>query len=54
MKMQVLQNLVMRAESRFWMAPNWPEIRKNDNDVQFSDMTLSSNLLTLFCFSFEV
>ena len=28
MKMQVLQNLVMLAKSRLWMAPNWPQIRK--------------------------
>ena len=38
----------MSPESRFWIAPNWPCIRKITTTSQFSDMTPSTNFLTLF------
>ena len=38
----------MSPESRFWIAPNWPCIRKITMTSQFSDMTPSTNFLTLF------
>ena len=46
MKMSVLQT--MSPESRFWIAPNWPYIKKITMTSQFSDMASSTNFLTLF------
>ena len=50
--MQNLQTLC--PESNFRNAPNWPKLGKMTVTSQFADMTSSSILLMLFCFSCQV
>ena len=44
----------MPRESGFWVAPNWPYIRKITMTSQFFDMTSSPNFFDSFYFSYQV
>ena len=47
-RVSVLVLQTKRPESDFWIAPNWPTIRKITMTSQFSDMT-SSSMFLVFC-----
>ena len=52
MKMHVLQ--IMRPESGFRIAPNWPYIRKMTMASQFADITSSSTVFDVVLFLFSI